>query len=459
MVAAKNVYRFAFMTLMISVGGCQSGSGGFSMNPFASRDSSTADQIVVEDVTPTQTQQQATGFTDRMRSAGVRTRDAIAGVFTFGRSQEQATEVNATTDALSLSNTPDKLGPEVYVANGQLWESSGAFERAMENYSKALDSDPKNGAALSAIARLHDRQNRLDESLKFFNRAIEVMPNDSTLYNDSGLVMARQENYEAAIDQIQKAIAIEPGNKRFANNLATVYMDSGSPEKAMQTLNKAHEPAVAHYNMAFLNFKRQQSGEARNQLQQALAIDPTLEPARNLLDKLGGTQIAQATKETITAASNIGQEVQNVSQAVQNTYQSFVGETNPSSATISTSLSDQETNDSSDAVTTPAPQPTQPTGPTKAETTPATSAPTTTEASAPPTVDPIHSAPSISHEAHIHNATGNADTAGNGRSTIRTDEPGTSGRWRLVTAAFLQQLISTIAHAFEHKHLSISLSV
>ena len=309
---SKKLRRLALATAVIAAApGCNGLSAG-KMNPFA-----RSEPKVVE---TEEDARMAMGLAPKeKKSFFARSRDAIAGAFAVKQTNTEAVSEN---DPLSLANRPDSLGPEVYIANGQLWESSGSFDRAAENYKKALEVDPKCSPALGALARMMERQNKLDESVAYFEKAIEADPSDATLYNDLGLVYARQKQHGEAIEQIQRAIAIAPTNKRFANNIATVYMDAGKPNEAMSTLSKAHEPAIAQYNMAYLNFKRQQVGEARQHLQTALKIDPNLEPARNLLDRLGGSQLATTAKETIAAAAGVGQNIQQVSDKVQGTVQS-----------------------------------------------------------------------------------------------------------------------------------------
>lgn len=292
--------RFVLAATLLAAAspGCRSMQSG-SLNPFSgfgSKDQEGKIAVKQDSSKP--------GFFSRLAGA-------------FGSKSDNGTNP-PIDDRLSLKNTPTSLGPEVYVANGQLWESSGSFDRAEENYQKALEVDAKNAAALAALARMSERQNKLTESVQYFNQAIEVDPSDPALYNDLGLVLAQQKQYPAAIEQIQRAIAIAPTNKRFANHLATVYMDAGNKNDAMKTLAKAHEPAVANYNMAYLSYKRQNFPEARQHLQSALQSDPNLQPARNLLDKLGGTQVAQLAQDATNAVSNVGQRVQQVTSNLQN---------------------------------------------------------------------------------------------------------------------------------------------
>ncbi len=74
------------------------------------------------------------------------------------------------TDPLSLSNTPSKsVGPEVFVANGQLWESTGDFGKAMESYTKALESAAKQRAGVDQHRSIAFPQREFQASDRVFS--------------------------------------------------------------------------------------------------------------------------------------------------------------------------------------------------------------------------------------------------------------------------------------------------
>lgn len=216
-------------------------------------------------------------------------------------------------DATSLANMPNSIGPELWVSNGQLYESQGQFEKALANYTKALEGDPNNLPALVSTARLYDRQSQADRAAEFFQKAIKTKPNDATLYNDLGLVYQKQGNLAASKDQLQKAIAIDPKNVRYHNNLAAVLVDNGQSEDAVKQLGLVHAPAVANYNVAYLHFSKQNIPAAQQHLKVALQQDPNLQPARELMNRLGGSQGMQTAVNAYQMAGNVMQTVQGMS--------------------------------------------------------------------------------------------------------------------------------------------------
>lgn len=261
----------------ISTTGCSTGGMSLaSMNPFSKSSSgvgasdSAATRALV--ATTEGTKNVFKTVSHSTKSAFDKSSGAIAGV--FGRQDASVDgEVLAEDDPLSLHNKPDSIGPEVYVANGQLWESTGNFGKAIESYNKALATDPKNAPALASIARLHFRQDDHAASTEFFRKAIALTPEDAGLHNDLGLTLSRTGQHGAAAQSIQRALQLAPGTSRYVNNLASVQFESGNTAAAFQTLAKTNQPAVAHFNMAYLHYRKGQVGQAKEQLSRAMSFE------------------------------------------------------------------------------------------------------------------------------------------------------------------------------------------
>ena len=263
------------------------------------------------------------------RSALGKTTNAITGV--FRRSNPPLDE--GSTDPLSLNNKPEKVGAEVFVANGQLWESTGDLGKAMESYTKALESEPNDPPALTCIARLHFRQGNHKLAVEFFQRAIAQTPQDAGLHNDLGLTLSKLGDYAGATQSLKKALELSPGTSRYANNLASVHFDAGDVDASYQVLAKNNKPAVAHFNMAYLHFKNGHMSKAKTHLTAALqseplsATDPAIARAvsrsRDMLTQIEASMapIAQAAPQATVAGGQLvgglpqGAKVQQTSQS------------------------------------------------------------------------------------------------------------------------------------------------
>ena len=208
---------------------------------------------------------------------------AISGAF----ASKSITD-DSPTDPLRLDNTPKKIGPEVHVAAARLLENQSKFAEAQAEYEKALKLAPRDVPAMVGLARLHDRQGRSREAQELYQKALKANPNNGLVYNDLGLCHARQKQFDQALASLHKAVELQPDNAKYRNNFAAVLVETGHEDEALQQLTVANSPAVAHYNIAYLLTQKGQSAAALRHAQQALAADPSLTPARDLLVKLGG---------------------------------------------------------------------------------------------------------------------------------------------------------------------------
>ncbi len=216
------------------------------------------------------------------------------------------------SDATSVLNNSNSLAPERHVALGQMFESQGNYPKALDSYSKALEIEATNPAALQSMARLYDRQNEKEKSIEFFHKAINVSPANASTYAELGQVYARNGNHSAAKEQLQKAVNLEPKNRQYRSALAGVILDLGSPENALEELRQVETPAMANYQMAYLHFTRNNVPVTQQYLQAALQIDPNLKPARDMMASMGGaqniTQMAQTGKQVGQQAMGLYQQ-------------------------------------------------------------------------------------------------------------------------------------------------------
>lgn len=296
--------------------GCSTSSGAKNAwLPWSSKAAPGADAMGATTQSLSDTTRGVTGQWNTMTSAAgsawKKTTSAVTGMF----SPAAPPSAGEKQDPTSLSTKVESIGPEVYVAYGQVCESTGKFVDAMDNYDKALKISPTNGPALTAMARLHDRQNQTAKASEYYQQAIAATPNEAQLYSDFGMLLARNGQGEEACKKLEQAIAIRPSEAKYHSNLAAVQLDSGKADKAMETLQKVNSPAAANYNMALLLVQRNQIQNAQQHLTVALQQDPNMQPAREMLAKLGGTQAVQQTYNALQTANNVYQGVRDFSSA------------------------------------------------------------------------------------------------------------------------------------------------
>lgn len=195
-------------------------------------------------------------------------------------------KVTPAEDATSLNSKPVKLGPDIYISGARVHETRGNHAAAADQYRKALELAPKDMGALVGLARLYDRQGQFADAEKLYKQASEVDPKSALVANDLGLCYARQKRLDEATVMLTKATELQPQNPMYRNNMATVLVEQGRIDEAWAQLAVVSEPAVAHYNLAFLLHKREHDELAAQHLQQALAANPQLTAAQQLLAQI-----------------------------------------------------------------------------------------------------------------------------------------------------------------------------
>ncbi|MDZ4850294.1 MAG: tetratricopeptide repeat protein [Pirellulaceae bacterium] len=236
---------------------------------------------------------------------------------------------SVSSDATTLANDPlnPTLGPEINVITGQMYEKNGQYAKAMDHYSKALEIDAKNISALSSLAQLHEKQNNNAKAIEYYQKALVAAPQQSQLYSELGSVYAKMGQNGAAKEQYQKAINLDPKNRSHRSSMAGILIDEGQAVQAEQELRQVDAPALANYQMAYLYMSRQNLPAARQYLLNSLSIDPNLQPARDMLNSLGGPQLAQQANGAMQQASQLYQQsnqiykqVGQLGSSVQNAY-------------------------------------------------------------------------------------------------------------------------------------------
>jgi tetratricopeptide (TPR) repeat protein len=141
---------------------------------------------------------------------------------------------------------------------------------------------------LLGYAHLLDRQGKLAEATHYYQQAALHHPEDATARNDLGLCYARRGMLNESVVELAKAIELQPQKQLYRNNIATVFVEMGRPQQALQHLMATEQPAVAHYNLACLLHQRGQSQVAAQHFAQAAQLDPSLPGVQQATRQVAG---------------------------------------------------------------------------------------------------------------------------------------------------------------------------
>jgi tetratricopeptide (TPR) repeat protein len=200
---------------------------------------------------------------------------------------------------------PKSATPELHVALAQVAHRSGQVDQARQHYQRALTMDPKHLDALLGAARMEDREGRLDVAQMLYQRAASAHPKSATAQNDLALCYARRGDLPTAARILDQAVRIEPRKALYRNNAAKVLVEMNQVKPAMDHLVAVHTPAVANYNMAVLLNERGRGDEAVPFLGQAISLDPTMQPAREMLAQLAAPVMPQGERSILAQQPTI----------------------------------------------------------------------------------------------------------------------------------------------------------
>jgi tetratricopeptide (TPR) repeat protein len=164
------------------------------------------------------------------------------------------------------------------------------YDDARKYYQEALKIDPKYRDAIQGLARVYCRLDDFAHAIELYHKALEKTPQDHGLWFDMGLCYNRQHDLTKSIPCFQKAMELDPENRQYMKTLGFTLVRAGQTEQGLKHLTRAMGTAMAHYNVARLMEHMQQPDQCRQHLQMALASNPNLEQAQEMLNSLNGQQ-------------------------------------------------------------------------------------------------------------------------------------------------------------------------
>src|SRR5262249_20545034 len=133
-------------------------------------------------------------------------------------------------EAQTALREAESLNPDsarVLLAAGLLNQAAGHDAKALENYHRVQELEPRNIDAFLRIANVYDRSDMPDRAVEAYQKAIELDPGYFEPYEELGLFYYYRGRYPEAIEQFQKASEKAPGVVDAHTSLGSVLNDLG----------------------------------------------------------------------------------------------------------------------------------------------------------------------------------------------------------------------------------------
>ncbi len=231
--------------------------------------------------------------------------------------------VPARSSATAAASKPDGLDPEAlkrppkpetFVAFGDFSareaeatkapaERDQLRARARYAYQEALKIDPKNLPAQRALARLYAAANDTEHARALFEAVLSAAPEDAAVWFDLGMTYARAKEWAPAVDHLQRAVELSPENRSYARFLGFTLARAGRYDESLAAFSRGEGEAKAHYYLAEMLEHVGNQDLCKAHLQEALAKDPQMADAAQMLARVSG--VAAGPGAAPTPASGV----------------------------------------------------------------------------------------------------------------------------------------------------------
>jgi tetratricopeptide (TPR) repeat protein len=189
---------------------------------------------------------------------------------------------------------------DVYYNRGNAYGEKGDFDRAIEDFDKALELNPEYADAYFNRGTAHSALNQHEKAIENYNKAIELDPNFAGAYNNRGLIYYNLMMHNEAIADYNKAIELDQNFDIAHANLGNLlYMteDYDNAEKEYREALKINEDIdYAHNGLGLVLSKRKAYKNAIAEFKKALKLNKDADFYNNL-----GCAYAECGKGSVIA--------------------------------------------------------------------------------------------------------------------------------------------------------------
>ncbi len=248
-----------------------------------------------------------------MGMTGVVTASVLVGCQTNNGS---ALQRNDDIEVVSEDEANPRINASTYFAHGHLLERQQHFDRAAEQYRRALEISP---TFLSARNRLGITLNYLErhaEATHEFETALAQHPGEVHVMNNLGFSLFLEERYDESAAILQRVIDLKPDFHRAHMNYGLVLARTGDFDAALAEFQTATGPADAYYNLAMVQTEAGLFADAARSLETALTNEPSHKLARAQLKEVSrlaaeaeATRFAEAQPPTDAPGTNTSRPI------------------------------------------------------------------------------------------------------------------------------------------------------
>jgi tetratricopeptide (TPR) repeat protein len=208
-----------------------------------------------------------------------------AGCQSSNNSSAGAKSNPRTTNPDKFETTADPpLKARTRFAAGQLAESQGDTNRAIQQYWEAVKVDPKCDEALFRLGVLYCQLKDYPDAIISWKLYLKATNDDATGYSNLAFCEELAGHRAAAESAYRKGLEKDPQNRACRVNFGLMLARDNKLSEATIQLQTVLTAAEVHYNLASVMEQQGKKDQARAEYRKALDLDPNLSDAQVRLD-------------------------------------------------------------------------------------------------------------------------------------------------------------------------------
>ena len=192
--------------------------------------------------------------------------------------------ISVLTECIPLAKDADKK-LTIYNNRGLAYSGKNEYDRALEDYSKAIELKPDDADAYYNRGVAYARKSEYDRALEDCSKAIELKPDYAEAYYSRGAAYVIKSEYDRTIEDCSKAIELKPDYAEAYYIRGATYDIKGEHDRALEDYSKAIELkpdyAEAYYNRGLAYGRKSEYGRALKDFTKAIELKPDYAEAYN----------------------------------------------------------------------------------------------------------------------------------------------------------------------------------
>ncbi len=138
------------------------------------------------------------------------------------------------TEAIDSNELPEEKAALFYAARAQARAALGDLPEAIDDYTTALEKQPRDADAAYNRGNAHFALRQYDQAIDDYSKTLEIDVANAKALNNRGAAWFKKGNLQSALANFALAIAVDAEDPDVFLNRGKVYEAMGEPEKARE---------------------------------------------------------------------------------------------------------------------------------------------------------------------------------------------------------------------------------